>query len=85
MNTSLASPTFGAALTEINGLRGKRAGFFNVALYKTWLKAGYSKGSVLYFRDITQGNNYYPAGTGYDLVTGIGTMQVNNFAAVLPK
>jgi kumamolisin len=83
--TSLASPTFGAALTEINGLRGKRAGFFNVALYKTWLKRGYSKGSVLYFRDITQGNNYYPAGTGYDLVTGIGTMQVNNFAAILPK
>jgi hypothetical protein len=25
------------------------------------------------FQDITSGNNYYPAGPGYDLVTGLGT------------
>ncbi len=29
------------------------------------------------FHDITQGNNGYPAGPGYDLVTGLGTPQAN--------
>ena len=29
------------------------------------------------FHDITQGNNGYPAGPGYDLVTGLGTPKAN--------
>ena len=84
--TSLASPTFGAALTEIDQLQNSRAGWFNVALYKTWLAKGYANGSTLYFRDITQGNiPPYKAGTGYDQMSGIGAMQVTNFAGLLKK
>ena len=30
-----------------------------------------------YFHDITSGNNGYPAGTGYDMATGIGTPIAN--------
>jgi kumamolisin len=84
--TSLASPTFGAALTEIDQLRNARAGWFNVELYKTWLKHGYAHGSTTYFRDITEGSiPPYQAGPGYDQMSGIGTMQVGRFAALLKK
>ena len=84
--TSLASPIFGAALTEIDQIQNVRAGNFNVALYKTWLANGDASGSTLYFRDITQGSipPYY-AQAGYDQMSGIGAMQVNNFARLLPR
>jgi len=83
--TSLASPIFGAALAEINQLQNSRSGYLNPALYSTWLAKGYGHGSKLYFRDIIQGSvpPYY-AQPGYDQVSGIGAMQVNNFAGVLP-
>ncbi len=83
--TSLASPTFGAALTEIDQLQNSRAGWFNVTLYKTWKKHGYGT-STVYFRDMTVGSipPYYTL-TGYDQVSGIGTMQVSDFAALLVK
>jgi methionine-rich copper-binding protein CopC len=35
------------------------------------------------FHDITSGNNGYPAGPGYDLVTGIGTPQAHNLVSTL--
>jgi subtilase family serine protease len=44
------------------------------ALYHLAQSGSYSS----YFHDITQGNNGYPAGPGYDLVTGLGTPIVNN-------
>jgi subtilase family serine protease len=82
--TSLSSPIFGAALAEINQLGNSRSGYFNPTLYKTWLANGYGTASALYFRDITQGSipPYY-ARTGYDQMSGIGAMQVNNFAGLL--
>jgi len=84
--TSLASPTFGAALTELDQIEKSRAGWFNVTLYKTWLKYGYKQGSTTYFRDITQGSiPPYNAGPGYDQMSGIGTMQDANFANLLKK
>lgn len=84
--TSLASPTFGADLTEIDQLQNGRAGWFNVTLYKTWLKDGYSSGATTYFRDITEGSiPPYSAGPGYDQMSGIGTLQVSNFASLLKK
>lgn len=39
--------------------------------------------SYSYFHDITAGNNGYRAGTGYDLVTGIGTPIANNLIPAL--
>jgi subtilase family serine protease len=84
--TSLASPIFGASLAQINQLKNRRQGWFNKALYKTWLKNGYGSGSDLFLRDITSGSiPPYSAGPGYDQMTGIGTMQVNNFASILKK
>jgi subtilase family serine protease len=85
--TSLSSPIFGAALAEINQLQNSRSGYLNPALYSAWLAKGYGHGSKLYFRDIIEGNvpPYY-AQPGYDQVSGIGAMQVNNFAGLLqPK
>ena len=35
------------------------------------------------FHDITQGNNFYPAGPGYDLATGIGTPMADNLLPYL--
>ena len=84
--TSLASPTFGAGLTQINQITGSRAGLFDVTLYKTWLKHGYASGKTAYFRDITQGSiPPYDAGPGYDQMSGIGAMQYADFAALLKK
>jgi subtilase family serine protease len=78
--TSMASPIFGASLTEMNQVLGSRAGHFNVTLYKKWLGNGYGSGSNAYFRDITQGSiPPYHAGPGYDQMSGIGAMLVNNF------
>ncbi len=53
-------------------------------LYSAWLAKGYGHGSKLYFRDIIEGSvpPYY-ALAGYDQVSGIGAMQVNNFAGIL--
>jgi len=82
--TSMASPIFGAALTEMNQVIGARAGHFNATLYRKWLAHGYSHNARLYFRDITQGTiEPYSAGPGYDQMSGIGAMQVNNFETLL--
>ncbi|HYK52244.1 MAG TPA: S53 family peptidase [Candidatus Eremiobacteraceae bacterium] len=82
--TSQASPIFGAALAETNQVVGARAGDFDVTLYRKWLRHGYSHNSTLYFRDITVGSiPPYSAGPGYDQMTGIGTMIVNNFDKLL--
>lgn len=84
--TSMSSPIFGASLTEMNQVLGARAGHFNVTLYKTWLAHGYGSGTNAYFRDITQGSiPPYHAGPGYDQMSGIGAMLVNNFDKLLPK
>jgi kumamolisin len=84
--TSQASPIFGASLTEIDQVKNARAGYFNVALYKTWLKHGYSSGSTQYFRDITQGTiPPWNAGPGYDQMSGIGSMMASNFAGLLRR
>jgi subtilase family serine protease len=42
--------------------------------------AAYSYAS--YFRDITSGSNGYPAGPGYDLVTGLGSPLTTNYVSV---
>ena len=72
--TSLASPIFGATLCELDQMRGSRIAHFNPTLYHAWEASGY--GSNLH--DITTGNAYgilQPL-PGYDLATGIGSMDV---------
>ena len=82
--TSMASPIFGAALTEIDQVVGARAGQFNATMYRKWLARGYGTSAKPYFRDITVGTiEPYQAGPGYDQMSGIGAMVVNNFDTLL--
>lgn len=84
--TSLAGPIFGAALTEVDQLENSRAGYFDVTLYKKWLEKGYGNEKKPYFRDITQGSiGPWGATPGFDQVSGIGSMQADNFARLLGR
>jgi subtilase family serine protease len=77
--TSAGSPTWGAFLAlaiASPACGGRSLGFVNPALYV--LAAGAGHAGAL--SDVTQGNNdlgyhggLYPAGSGYDLATGLGT------------
>jgi kumamolisin len=78
--TSLASPLFGAALTEEDQYVGARAGLEGKILYAQLASKGYvSSGGVTYFHDITSGCNKlggapgFCAVKGYDQATGIGS------------
>jgi kumamolisin len=82
--TSLSSPIFGAAVTEIDQVKNKRTGLIAGSLYATLAAHGYGTGAGAYFHDVVQGSNgVFYAGTGYDLVTGIGSIDAWNIAEVL--
>jgi len=79
--TSLASPLFGAALTEVDQYIGTRSGLEARVLYAALASKGYkSSGGVVYFHDITSGCNNiggapgFCAKKGYDQATGIGSV-----------
>ena len=83
--TSLSSPLFGAAVTEIDQVKNGRTGLTAGTLYATLAAHGYGSGASAYFHDIVQGSNgVFYAGSGYDLVTGIGSIDAWNIAEVLP-
>jgi len=72
--TSLSSPLWTGFMADVNQIRAANgfspAGFIQPFLYKTVY------GSSLYasdFHDITSGNNGWPAGTGWDADTGLGS------------
>lgn len=82
--TSLACPLFSAAVTEIDQVHNGRAGFADGKLYGIWKSKGYGTAIKPYFHDITVGDNgLYFAGKGYDLVTGIGSIDAWNIAGAL--
>ncbi|MDR3618456.1 MAG: S53 family peptidase [Paludisphaera borealis] len=73
--TSLAAPMWAGLIALGDQARGSAGslssqGVLN-ALYGAYNSSHYSQD----FHDITAGNNGFAAGTGYDLVTGIGTPQ----------
>jgi kumamolisin len=73
--TSLSSPIFGGLTTELAQLQNKRLGKLDSKLYKIFKKNGYGTASSPLFRDITVGSNGgFPAQTGFDQVTGIGSV-----------
>ena len=77
--TSLASPIFGASQTEYDEVIGKRFGLAGQKLFKFFKKNSYGTSPDLFFHDITSGSNgQYSCKTGYDQVTGIGSMDVWN-------
>lgn len=84
--TSLASPLFGAALAEIDGVVGARTGLVGRTLFEILHEHGYTQNGVQYFHDVTSGFNYtYYCLKGYDNVTGIGSLDFWNIARALKK
>ena len=82
--TSVSSPNWAGLVAIADQMAGHGLGLINPTLYA--LAAGPSYGS--YFYDVTTGNNQadpsvpgYPATTGWDPVTGLGTP---NAAALVP-
>jgi subtilase family serine protease len=79
--TSAAAPLWAGSTALINQYllsKGKAViGYANPALYALFN----AQSSLSPFHDITAGNNlFYPAGTGYDMASGIGSPDVNNMA-----
>lgn len=85
--TSGAAPTWAALMAEANAsstCSGTPVGFANPALY-----AAAATAYAADFNDITSGNNsyngtsLYPAGTGYDMATGLGSPSATALASTL--
>jgi len=79
--TSAGAPLMAGITADVNsGSSNGRVGFANPLLYQNHANM---------FWDITSGTNstdgtgLYPAGTGYDLATGLGSVQADSFAADL--
>lgn len=89
--TSLASPLFAAMLVQIEEVQKNRLGLVAPSIYQLWKTVGYSVSGKTYFHDIVTGWNGnsiydlpgYNAKVGYDLVTGIGSVDGWNVAGAL--
>jgi subtilase family serine protease len=91
--TSEATPEFAGIVAIADQYAGRRLGLINPALYR--LEAAHAPGIV----DVTKGNNSvafrqngrtaavrgYRAGPGYDLVTGVGTINAARFVPELAE
>lgn len=97
--TSFATPIFAGMLADLNQKLGYATGQGNInpVLYKLAGNSSYYPTSATYFHDVTQGNNNcnagsqycsssagYSAQTGYDMVTGLGSLDVGNIATIWP-
>jgi subtilase family serine protease len=84
--TSLASPICGALLAQIEQIDGgKRLGLVAARLYPL-ASSGYRRGTKTEFHDVIIGfNGMYNAQIGYDMVTGIGSFDTWNLAALMGK
>ncbi len=92
--TSVGSPAWAGIVALANQKVGERLGFLNGKIYRLLASDNYSRG----FNDITTGDNTttifdnngksvtvpgYPAGTGWDAVTGAGTPKVSSLVSLL--
>lgn len=83
LGTEFANSIFGAALTEMDQIEGKRLGLIAPTIYSLWTANGYQTGSTVYFHDVIKG--YAPTKVGYDQSTGIGSIDIWNLANLLKK
>src|SRR5438270_6626464 len=80
--TSAASPSFAGLMALVVQKTGARQGNANTKFYSL-ANAQYGSGGTVIFHDVTSGNNTVPGvtgfncGTGYDAVTGVGTVDAN--------
>lgn len=93
--TSLGAPSWAAIAALADQRAGRRLGFLNAALYRLAGSGGYAQA----FRDVTRGDNTvrvrqggqvvtvtgYPAGPGWDAVTGWGSPLASGLADLLPR
>jgi len=92
--TSVGSPAWAAIVALADQAAGERLGFLNDGIYRLLASDSYSQG----FHDITTGDNSttipgsngqpvpvpgYPAGPGWDAVTGAGTPKVSSLVSLL--
>jgi subtilase family serine protease len=86
--TSAAAPAWAGVIALLNQMRGGRVGFLNPALYN--LGRAQRRGGPAAFHDVTEGTNGiagargFSARTGYDLVTGWGTLAGDVFFTAFP-
>jgi pseudomonalisin len=80
--TSASSPSFAGLMALVNQKTGTSWGNANTKFYAL-AAAQYAGTGVTMFHDVTSGNNSVPGvtgftcGTGYDAVTGVGTVDAN--------
>jgi subtilase family serine protease len=80
--TSASSPSFAGLMALVVQKTGQRQGNANTRFYQL-AAAQYASGGVAVFHDTTSGNNSVPgvtgytAGAGYDLATGLGSVDAN--------
>ncbi|MDG6982737.1 MAG: hypothetical protein JRM74_04710 [Nitrososphaerota archaeon] len=81
--TSVGSPSWAASMALIDQAAGGPLGYINPTLYSILNNSTqYAKG----FHDVTSGdNNPYQAGPGWDPLTGLGSPNVGNLAAILAQ
>jgi pseudomonalisin len=79
--TSAATPVFASIMALVMQKVGQPLGVVNPVLYALAYNQNYNKGAAI-FHDVTQGNNTVPGvtgystGPGYDMVTGLGSVDV---------
>jgi len=79
--TSASAPSFAGLMALVIQRQGARQGNANPVLYT--LASNQSSGGAAVFHDVISGNNSVPgvtgynAGAGYDLVTGLGSVDAN--------
>jgi subtilase family serine protease len=88
--TSASSPSFAGLMSLVVQETGEGQGNANVLLYEIG-NAQYGSGGTAVFHDITSGNNSVPGvtgyscTTGYDPVTGLGSVDANAFVYAMQK
>ena len=82
--TSLGSPAWAGIVALADQQGGVSLDTYQVqtTLYNTLSNSTTYKSA---FHDVTRGSNGYPAASGYDLVTGLGTPIANNLVPLLAK
>jgi len=72
--TSVSTPVWAGIAALGDQYAGRSLGLLNPGLYATASGANYSRD----FHDLVSGSNGYPAGPGWDPVTGLGTPRVDS-------
>ncbi len=81
LGTSVGTPIWAGLAAIADQVAGTDLGLLNPSLYHLLVSPRYATD----FHDITSGSNGYPAGPGWDPVTGVGTPDVAHLVADLTR